>query len=123
MLGRSVDVVEMLGEISHGGNALHIKAIDNEIRRYGVRIHFHTKAVGITEKGLVGEDVKTGGKRTFDAETVIFALGMTPLQKEAAAFYDCAPQFHMIGDCKEARNLMTAVNGAFYVARDVGRFF
>jgi NADPH-dependent 2,4-dienoyl-CoA reductase/sulfur reductase-like enzyme len=123
MRGRSVDVVEMLGEISHGGNALHIKAIDNEIRRRGVRLHFYTKAVEIAGNRVVCEDVKTGEKRIFDAETVVFALGMTPLQEEAAAFYDCAPQFHMIGDCKDARNLMAAVNDAFYVARDVGRFF
>jgi pyruvate/2-oxoglutarate dehydrogenase complex dihydrolipoamide dehydrogenase (E3) component len=123
MQGKSAEVVEMLGEISHGGNYLHIKAIEKELRRYGVRVHFYTRAVEITAEDVVCEDVKTGEKKNFKAETVVCALGMAPLQNEAAAFYDCAPQFHMIGDCKDARNLMAAVNEAFHVARDVGRFF
>jgi 2,4-dienoyl-CoA reductase-like NADH-dependent reductase (Old Yellow Enzyme family)/thioredoxin reductase len=123
MRGKSADVVEMLGEIGHGGNYLHVKAIENEIRRLGVRMHFHTKAVRITEEGVVCEDTETGEGKTFEAESVVYALGMRPLQSEAAAFYDCAPQFHIIGDCRSARNLMAAVNDAFCVARDVGRFF
>jgi 2,4-dienoyl-CoA reductase-like NADH-dependent reductase (Old Yellow Enzyme family)/thioredoxin reductase len=122
MLGKSADVVEMLGEISHGGNYLHIKAIDNEIKRYGVRMNFRMKATEITAKGIICECADTGDKRSFEADTVVCALGMAPLQAEAAAFYDCAPQFFMIGDCRKVGNLMAAVNDAFHIARDVGRF-
>jgi pyruvate/2-oxoglutarate dehydrogenase complex dihydrolipoamide dehydrogenase (E3) component len=122
MLGKSVTVVEMTDHISHGGNFLHIKAIDNEIRRHNVNMRFLTRAVALDGSSVICEDVTTGERVTIDADTVICAAGTTALSDTAKEFYDCAPQFHFIGDCRAAQNLMAATGNAFHVARDIGRF-
>ncbi|NLB28687.1 MAG: FAD-dependent oxidoreductase [Clostridiales bacterium] len=122
-LGKQVDVIEMTDRIGDGGNYLHVMALNLEIKKHNVKMHFNTKAVSVTESGVVAEDTTTGAEKRFEADTVINALGVLPLQDEAKAFFDCAPQFHIIGDCKDAKNLERAVSNAFHVARDIGRYF
>jgi pyruvate/2-oxoglutarate dehydrogenase complex dihydrolipoamide dehydrogenase (E3) component len=119
-LGRSVDVLEMTGAVNDGGNFLHVKALNIEIKKYGVRMNFNTRAVKIAPSGVTAEDVQTRAERVFAADTVINALGTLPLQDEARAFYGSAPQFHMVGDCRSARNMERAVSNAYHVARDIG---
>ncbi|MDR1299341.1 MAG: FAD-dependent oxidoreductase, partial [Oscillospiraceae bacterium] len=119
-LGRGVDVLEMAGGINDGGNFLHVKALNIEIKKYGVRMNFDTRAVKITPSGVTAEDTRTRAELVFEADTVINALGTLPLHDEAQAFYGCAPQFHIVGDCRSARNMERAVSNAFHVARDIG---
>ncbi|MDR2357609.1 MAG: FAD-dependent oxidoreductase [Oscillospiraceae bacterium] len=121
-LGKRVEVLEMLDRIGDGGNFLHVKALNLEIGKYGVGMNFNTKAVAVTEAGVVAEDASTGAERVFAADTVVNALGTIPLHDEAKAFYDCAAQFHIVGDCRAANNIARAVSNAFHVARDVGRY-
>ncbi|MDR1589701.1 MAG: FAD-dependent oxidoreductase [Oscillospiraceae bacterium] len=121
-LGKSVQVLEMLDRVSDGGNFLHVKALNLEIKKYGVVMNFNTKAVRVTDTGVVAEDTVTGEERVFTADTVINALGVLPLHDEAKAFFDCAAQFHVVGDCRAAANLERAVSNAFHVARDIGRY-
>ena len=52
---------------------------------------------------------------------MIAATGQKPLMEEAAAFYDCAPEFWMLGDCLASRNIFSATQEAFTIARDIGR--
>jgi 2,4-dienoyl-CoA reductase-like NADH-dependent reductase (Old Yellow Enzyme family)/thioredoxin reductase len=121
-LGKRVDVLEMLDHIGDGGNFLHVKALNLEIKKYGVNMNFNTKAVRVTDTGVAAEDTATGTERIFTAETVVNALGTLPLHDEAKAFYGCAKQYHIIGDCRAAKNLERAVSNAFHVARDIGRY-
>ena len=122
-LGKSVDVFEMLDNINDGGNYLHVKALNLEIRKYGVRMNFGKKAVEVTQTGVICRDMEEGSLEEFTADTIINALGMLPLQDEAMSFFDCAPHVHIIGDCREAKNLERAVSSAFHIARDAGRHF
>ncbi|MDR2665542.1 MAG: FAD-dependent oxidoreductase [Oscillospiraceae bacterium] len=121
-LGRDVDILEMTGGINDGGNFLHVKALNVEIKKYGVRMHFNTRADAISPPRVEAEDTQARAKRVFEADTVINALGTQPLQEEALAFYDRAAQFHIIGDCRSARNMERAVSNAFHVARDIGAY-
>jgi pyruvate/2-oxoglutarate dehydrogenase complex dihydrolipoamide dehydrogenase (E3) component len=52
MLGRKVTVVEMLDGINHGGNVLHVRALNVEIEKYGIDMHFNTRALEITDSGV-----------------------------------------------------------------------
>ncbi len=119
MLGRKVSVVEMLGGISHGGNFLHVRALEVEIKRYGIDMNYHTKALEITDKGVVC--LTPGGEKLFEANTVVYAVGQAPLQAEAAALCLTAPDFYPIGDCILPKNIMNATSMAFSVARNIGR--
>jgi len=96
-------------------------ALREELKKLpNMKICVSTKAIEITDKGLVVEDPT--GIRTIEADTVIYAIGQKPLQQEAQALSDCAPEFYQIGDCVTPRNIYEAVSVAHQIAMDIGRF-
>lgn len=148
-LGRSVTIMEMMETLSDGGNPVHGLALINEIKRYGIGVSTSTRAIDISDRGVLGEYVgsaytlpscptvdaavlhsnsfgravragaEVGSTKLFEAETVIYATGRSPLHAEADALRCCAPEFHQIGDCWMARNIQQATRMAFAVARDI----
>ena len=120
MLGKKVTVIEMLDRISDGGNFLHVLGLKTEIKRWNLDLNLNTKAMTITDKGVLTET--PAGEKFFDADTVIYAVGQRPLQDEGASFRFCAPEFYQIGDCVTPSNIMNATGTAFTIARDIGRF-
>jgi pyruvate/2-oxoglutarate dehydrogenase complex dihydrolipoamide dehydrogenase (E3) component len=148
-LGRRVTIVEMMETLSDGGNPVHGLALINEINRYGIGVSTSTLATEISHDGVVGEYVgnaytlppcptvqaavlhsnsfgrtvksgaEVGSRRLFAADTVIYAAGRRALQAEADALGFSAPEFHRIGDCFMARNMLEATRMGFAVARDL----
>ena len=113
MLGRKVEILEMLDHVSDGGNNLHMKALDVEIAKYGIGIHLSTKAEEITPAGVVGNGT------LFPADTVIYAVGQQPQRAAATALYACAPEFYLLGDCVAPANIMSATSAADTIARSI----
>ena len=118
--GRKVRIVEMLDHISDGGNFLHILGLNVEIKKRGLEIDFNTKAMEITSSGVICES--DGKSVTYDADTVIYAVGQRSLRDDAIALGACAPEFHMLGDCVSPRNITDANAEAFMTARNIGKF-
>jgi len=148
-LGREVTIMEMMETLSDGGNPVHGLALINEIRKHQIQVTTATKAVEITEAGAVGEyvggaytlpacptvqaavlqsssfgrvvraEAEVGSRKLYQADTVVYATGMAPLQNEADALRFSAPEFYQIGDCQVARNVHQATRMAFAVARDL----
>ena len=118
--GIDAEIVEMLGDISDGGNSTHKSAVNDMIARKKIPIHFNTKAVEITDYGVKcqGPD----GEVIYNADVVIHALGMRPLHDEALKLSRCAKDFHMIGDCRKAANILYATSTAYAASRLIGRF-
>ena len=73
----------MTDHIADGGNFLHVQCMVTFLRKYGVKINFNTKAVEVTDTGLVCEG--PDGLKTFEADTVVYAVGQKPLREEAFA--------------------------------------
>lgn len=120
MQDRDVTIIEMLPELNNGGNMLQGLSIGLEIKRLGIEVHLKTKALEISESGVVGEG--PAGKQVFDADTVIYAIGQKPLREDADALRFCAPEFHQIGDCLTPKNITEATKAAYCIARDIGQF-
>ena len=118
--GRNVKIVEILDHISDGGNFLHIICLKKEIKERGLEIVFNAQVKEITPSGVIY--LTNGVEKSFDADTVVYAVGQTPLREDAAALKFCAPGFLMLGDCVSPRNITDATSEAFYIARNVGRF-
>ena len=118
--GIIADIVEMLGEISYGGNHCQKNAIDDMITQKNIPIHFNTKAMEITTEGVkcLGPD----GEVFYNADTVIHAVGMSPAQEEALKFAQCANVFHMVGECRKAADILFATSTAHTAARLIGRY-
>ena len=52
---------------------------------------------------------------------MIYAVGQRSHSDEAVALGRFAPEFYMVGDCIQARNIMSATREAYNAARDIGR--
>jgi 2,4-dienoyl-CoA reductase-like NADH-dependent reductase (Old Yellow Enzyme family)/thioredoxin reductase len=119
-LGREVAVVELGGGINAEGMRTHGLVLGRELRLRGLRVHFGTRAVSAERGRLVCES--DGCETSFDADTVVYAAGQSPLYDEAMSLSALAPSFHMIGDCNGVRNIGEAVKTAFTIAGDIGRY-
>ncbi len=119
-LGIKSEVIEMSDGITDGGNDHHREALEDAVTRLQLPIHFNTKAVEITDSGVKCEG--PDGEVFYDADTVIHAVGMRPLQDEALAFNKCAPTFHMLGDCRTAADIFAATSAAHTTAKFIGRY-
>ena len=117
--GIDVEIVEALGDISSGGNSTHKMAVYDVIAQNKIPIHFRTKAVEVTSEGVSCQGPE--GQVFYNADTVIHATGMSPLQEEAMKFSRCAEGFQMIGDCRKAANILFATSTAYTAARFIGR--
>ena len=119
MNGRQVTILEMADHPNFAGNALHGEAVMYQIKDLGIELVTKTKAVEVTEEGVIGEGPE--GRKLYEADTVIYAVGQRALSEEAVNLHDCAPEFWQIGDCCIPANILQAVKGGYYAARDIGR--
>ena len=113
MQGKKVELIEMLDHVSDGGNNLHMKALDVEIKKYKIGVNLSTKAEEITPEGVIGNG------KLFPADTVIYAVGQRPQREAATALYACAPEFYLLGDCVAPANIMSATSAADTIARAI----
>jgi len=119
MLGRKVEIIEMADKINLEGNHLHGIALGVQLKKYDIPIRLNTKAVEVNEKGVVCEG--PDGRLQYEADTVIYAVGQTPLRAEADALRFCAPEFYQVGDCLTPKNMYQANRLAFNAAMDIGK--
>lgn len=116
-LGKQVTVVELLDSINTGGNYMHGWALESQIKKLRIPIHFLTRAMNIREDGV--QCRQETGEIVFPADTVIYATGQRPLWNEASELGRYAAGFHMIGDVVAPRNIMNATGMAFAVVRSI----
>ena len=81
---------------------------------------------GVLQSVVMGakahSEVNIGDRKLYPADTVVCALGQVPLQEEASSLRECAPQFFLLGDCREPKNIYSATSTAYTTAREIGRF-
>ena len=137
--GRTVEVVEMLpstivprdaaqiserisnpGQLEPGANIVHGSALAEELKKLpNMKITVSAKALEILPGSITVDE--QDGQRIIIADTIICAAGYRSLSDEAVAMYDCAPEFYQIGDCVAPKDILTATQTAYQVARDIGR--
>ena len=115
--GRGVTLMEMMPELNNAGNIMHQLALDVEINKLGIRLALGTRAVEITDQGVMGEN--SAGRTLYPADTVIYAIGQIPLSEDAYALRYCAPEFYTIGDCVVPKSILQATSMADAVARTI----
>ncbi len=119
-LEREVSLVEMAPFLNDGGNSCHGIAVRDMLIRYKVPVNLSTRAEEITAEGV--RCAGPGGEVFFPADTVVYAAGMRARKEEALRFYDAAPIFHMVGDCRQSATILNATGTAYTAARYLGRY-
>lgn len=119
-LGYEVQIVEMGDRINDGGNSCHGRAVLDMLIQKQIPVHLNTRAVEITDEGVrcAGPD----GEVFYEADAVAYAAGMKARKAEAMSFYDVAPIFHMVGDCRTSSTILNATGSAYTAAKYLGRY-
>jgi pyruvate/2-oxoglutarate dehydrogenase complex dihydrolipoamide dehydrogenase (E3) component len=98
---------------------LHANALMIQLKNKGIPVHLSTGASAITQDGVVCRTAD--GERLFEADTVVYAVGQSPLRDEALALGTCAGEFYMLGDCVSPGNIAAATGQAHQIALNIGR--
>ncbi len=114
MLGHEAEIVEMVSEEESTITTVH----KNHLHQEQVPVHYNTKALEITEKGV--RCGTTDGEVFLSADTVALALGQKPLWDEAASLDSLTEEFYQIGDCRAPRNIVAANREGWTAARSIG---
>jgi pyruvate/2-oxoglutarate dehydrogenase complex dihydrolipoamide dehydrogenase (E3) component len=118
-MGKEITVIEMMPGITDGGNILHGLAVDVRMKEVGVETRFNTKAVEISDAGVLTENVVTGESVLYEADTVIYAVGQRALGEESDVLLAAAPEFYKIGDCVTPKNIREATKAGHYAAKNI----
>ena len=118
-LGREPMVVEMAKSLNFATNTCHASAVTEQIAKLNIPVKLETKVASIAGGTVTCETAD--GTVTFEADSVVNALGRLPLQEEAAAYALCAPTFYAIGDCLAAKTVYEANRLGYNVAMDIGK--
>ncbi len=116
--GRRVSIVEMLPELSVDPFSMHTLALMEQIEKLGITVHTSTCVNEITPSGVLVKG--PNGAIEITADTVIYAVGQKPLREEGISLSQCAGEFHQLGDCITPKNILTATQAAWTIAREIG---
>ncbi len=119
MKGKDVTVIEMLDSLARDGNFRGREALMQEIDQHpNFKAMLKTKAVEIKQDAVVIEDEK-GVKGLVAADTVIIAVGRAPLNSEAEAMRNWAPEFSVVGDCLRSGKVFDAIRGGYNAGMNI----
>ncbi|MDR0818924.1 MAG: NAD(P)/FAD-dependent oxidoreductase [Oscillospiraceae bacterium] len=116
-LGKTVTIIEALPNLVTDDAGMHLLAHDEAVRAPGITILRETTVTEITPSGVICKN--DNGELTVSADTVVIAVGQTPLRSAAFALYDCAPEVYQIGDSVTPSRIVTATSQAYTIARDI----
>lgn len=116
--GKKVAVVEMQNDFAVDAPIFHKTAVKLRMKELGVNLCLGTRAVAITDEGLLGQ-TQDGSEITFPADTILCAAGMKAQHQLVAELLTAAPEVYPIGDCVRAGQAFWAVSGGYFAALDL----
>ena len=116
-LGKKVRLIEMADKFSDGGNGMHMGAVKEQLRKYGIETRFNTAAAEINGTKVICSDGSVE-----EADSVVYAAGRRARREAAVALAACAPRFILVGDCNVPKNIYAATSAAWEQARMIGRY-
>lgn len=78
--------------------------------------HEDTEVLRVVPGGVYAKDNTIGEEKFYEADTVVFATGMTARSEVAASFEDTAIDVVKIGDCRKIGTIGTAVHEGYNAA-------
>lgn len=119
--GKSVTIVEMLNDLMVAGIPVpHMNRIMllDLLAFHGVGVMNGNALLEVTDTGVMLID-KAFKKKSLAADTVAIAIGLRPDQELYKNLRGKTPDLYVIGDAREARNIMGSIWDAYEVARAI----
>lgn len=117
MLGKDVTILEMKDTWAADAYWMHKVAMDKYIRDSKMDIKVNTKAIEITDEGVLCETKE--GTVLVPADSVLLAAGMKANREVADEFLNTANRVFEVGDAIKAGRVVEAVKVAYYRAMDI----
>jgi thioredoxin reductase len=100
----------MTGVLAQTSCTIPRVALTKEMEK-SVEFHLNARCTAITDAGLTYVDEQ--GEHTLEADTVVLAAGMVPLNDQAEQFRTIGEEFFAVGDCVKAGSVRTAVRTGY----------
>ena len=114
--GHEVVEISRQGRLAYDLNPIRsIGYMNQKADQLGVQAIKKAKTTKI-EPGKVTYVDRKGAEHTVDCDDVVACGGMEPNSASAIAFRDAAPEFYMIGDCRQNGNMRNAIRDAYALA-------
>ncbi len=114
--GHEVVEISRQGRIAYDLNPIRAIGYMNEkASKLGVTVIKKAKTTQI-EPGKVTYTDRKGNVCTLDCDDIVACGGMEPNSEEAVSFREAAPEFYMIGDCRQSGNMRNAIRDAYALA-------
>jgi pyruvate/2-oxoglutarate dehydrogenase complex dihydrolipoamide dehydrogenase (E3) component len=112
--GREVTIVEMVDHLALDAGFTYRNPLIERLKE-NVTSLTGARCKKITGRGVEIEK-RNHDREEIQADTVIVAVGMRPKRMESEQFQDIAPEFFLIGDCEQVKNVKLAVRAGYYAA-------
>jgi len=113
-------IVEMLEDIALDMElVVNRKVLLEKLEEHKVTWAANTRITEIMDKGIRAINTASGESVSYPADTVVLALGLTPVNGLAEALKDKAPEVYAIGDCVKARKVKEAIYEGSIIARRI----
>ena len=114
--GHEVVEISRQGRIAYDLNPIRsIGYMNQKADSLGVKVIKKAKTTKI-EPGKVIYTDRKGNTCAVECDDVVACGGMEPNSEEAVSFRDAAPEFYMIGDCRQSGNMRNAIRDAYALA-------
>ncbi|MCL2495822.1 MAG: NAD(P)/FAD-dependent oxidoreductase [Clostridiales bacterium] len=119
--GKEVTVIEMTNKLASGAPYMHYLAMVNEFEQLP-NLHFamEERVTAIGGQGVHTLDA-SGQTHCHEADSIVLAAGMTPLNNEAEAFRTLASQVYIVGDCHKVAQMNEAVLSGYFAGYNLQR--
>ena len=111
--GRSVTILEMKDELAEDSPPQHYRTFMLKCAGETEGLDWILNATVLSVENGTVKFSENGEEKALPADTVIVSAGTVGKPRAALEFAGCAPEFFVIGDCREAGNILNAVRGAF----------
>ncbi len=109
--GREITVIDMVPRFADNVGRTSRWSLMRSLRLMGVNLLSKTKLIEITDDSILVET--EGGKESIEADTVIMAVGVLPVNHFAGEIEGDGIKVITIGDAKEPRKITEAVREGF----------
>jgi 2-enoate reductase len=119
--GKKVTIGEVLNDLMIAGipvQHMNRMMLINLLKFHKVEVLVSTSLLEVTEDGVLLSEPGSG-KKSVKADTVVVAVGLSPDQELYNSLRSKTQEIHLIGDSRQAQNVMGSIWDAFVVANSL----
>jgi 2,4-dienoyl-CoA reductase (NADPH2) len=115
--GRTITIIDMVERLAANVGATSRWPLMKSLKLMGVNLHTKTKLMEITDDSVIAET--EGNRWPIPADTVVLAMGVTPVNELTKMVQEEDIKVLTIGDAKEPRRINEALKEGFEAALSI----